>query len=55
MFGADVAFVMTVGSVMEQIGWAVINNLHILFAAAIGGNWLKIVPEVHSQPLSHLS
>lgn len=41
MFGADVAFVMTVGSVMEQIGWAVINNLHILFAAAIGGNWAK--------------
>lgn len=35
MFGADVAFVMTVGSVMEQIGWAVINNLHILFAAVI--------------------
>ena len=26
---------------MEQIGWAVINNLHILFAAAIGGNWAK--------------
>ena len=41
MFGTDVAFVMTVGSVMEQIGWAVINNLHILFAAAIGGNWAK--------------
>ena len=41
MFGADVAFVMTIGSVMEQIGWAVINNLHILFAAAIGGNWAK--------------
>lgn len=41
MFGADVGFVMTIGSVMEQIGWAVINNLHILFAAAIGGNWAK--------------
>ena len=55
MFGADVEFVMTVGSVMEQIGWAVINNLHILFAAAIVVTGLKIVPEVHSQPLSHLS
>ena len=41
MLGADVSFVMTIGSVMEQIGWAVINNLHILFAAAIGGNWAK--------------
>lgn len=41
MFGADVSFVMTIGTVMEQIGWAVINNLHILFAAAIGGNWAK--------------
>lgn len=41
MFGADVSFVMTIGTVMEQIGWAVISNLHILFAAAIGGNWAK--------------
>ena len=31
----------TVGSVMENIGWAVISNLHILFAAAIGGSWAK--------------
>jgi len=30
-----------VGSVMESIGWAVINNLHILFAVAIGGSWAK--------------
>ncbi len=26
---------------MENIGWAVINNLHILFAIAIGGSWAK--------------
>ena len=32
---------MAVGSVMEQIGWAVIGNLNILFAAAIGGSWAK--------------
>ena len=32
---------MTIGSTMENIGWAVINNLHILFAAAIGGSWAK--------------
>lgn len=39
--GADVGFIMTVGSTMENIGWAIINNLHILFAAAIGGSWAK--------------
>lgn len=38
---ADMAFLQTVGSVMEQIGWAVIGNLHLLFAAAIGGSWAK--------------
>ena len=41
MAGADLDAVVTVGSVMENIGWAVINNLHILFAAAIGGSWAK--------------
>ncbi len=41
MVGADVSFVVTIGGVMENIGWAVINNLHILFAAAIGGSWAK--------------
>jgi len=41
MAGADVSMVMTVGSTMENIGWAVINNLHILFAVAIGGSWAK--------------
>ena len=32
---------ITVGSTMENIGWAIITNLHILFAAAIGGSWAK--------------
>ena len=39
--GADLPALMTVGSTMENIGWAIINNLHILFAAAIGGSWAK--------------
>ena len=41
MCGADMAAVMTIGTTMENIGWAVINNLHILFAVAIGGSWAK--------------
>lgn len=41
MAGADASFLLTVGSTMENIGWAVINNLHILFAVAIGGSWAK--------------
>jgi len=35
------AFLISAGSVMENIGWAVIGNLHLLFAAAIGGSWAK--------------
>ncbi len=41
MAGGDIAAVTTVGSVMENIGWAIISNLHILFAVAIGGSWAK--------------
>ena len=41
MAGADVNTVLMIGSVMENIGWAIINNLHILFAVAIGGSWAK--------------
>lgn len=41
MSGGDIHLVMTVGSTMETIGWAIINNLHILFAVAIGGSWAK--------------
>ena len=41
MAGGDLSLVMMIGSTMENIGWAVINNLHILFAVAIGGSWAK--------------
>ena len=41
MAGGDLSLIMTIGSTMENIGWAVINNLHILFAVAIGGSWAK--------------
>ena len=41
MGGADIHMVMMIGSTMENIGWAIINNLHILFAVAIGGSWAK--------------
>ena len=41
MAGVDINFIFMVGSVMENIGWAIINNLHILFAVAIGGSWAK--------------
>ena len=38
---AAMGLMITVGSTMENIGWAIITNLHILFAAAIGGSWAK--------------
>ena len=41
MAGADISAVVTIGGVMENIGWAIIGNLHILFAVAIGGSWAK--------------
>ena len=37
----DLNLMITIGSTMENIGWAIITNLHILFAAAIGGSWAK--------------
>ena len=39
--GADIPLLLSIGSTMENIGWAFINNLHILFAVAIGGSWAK--------------
>lgn len=41
MAGAQIPLLLTIGSTMESIGWAIINNLSILFAAAIGGSWAK--------------
>ena len=37
----DVDFVKTIARVMEDIGWAIIGNLNLLFAVAIGGSWAK--------------
>lgn len=37
----DLALVKTVANVVEQLGWGIIGNLHILFAVAIGGSWAK--------------
>lgn len=37
----DMALVKTVANVVEQLGWGIIGNLHILFAVAIGGSWAK--------------
>ncbi|ANX14285.1 PTS transporter subunit IICB [Fictibacillus arsenicus] len=41
MSGGDITLVQTIARVMEDIGWAIITNLHILFAVAIGGSWAK--------------
>ncbi|MGN0686848.1 MAG: PTS transporter subunit IIBC [Oscillospiraceae bacterium] len=41
MAGATSSFISSVGSVTESIGWAIIGNLNLLFAAAIGGSWAK--------------
>ncbi|MRX71176.1 PTS transporter subunit IICB [Bacillus lacus] len=41
MSGGDLALVQTIARVMEDIGWGIITNLHILFAVAIGGSWAK--------------
>ena len=38
MIDPNAAILVTVGGVIEQIGWGVINNLHLLFALAIGGS-----------------
>lgn len=37
----DVDFVKTIARVMEDIGWAIIGNLNLLFAVAIGGSWAR--------------
>lgn len=41
MAGGEIQLVSSIGSITENIGWAIINNLHILFAVAIGGSWAK--------------
>ena len=41
MMSPDMAFLVTTGGVIENIGWGIIGNLHLLFALAIGGSWAK--------------
>lgn len=41
MFAGDMQLILTTAGVIEDLGWAVIVNLHILFAVAIGGSWAK--------------
>ncbi|KGP93243.1 PTS system transporter subunit IICB [Pontibacillus chungwhensis BH030062] len=37
----DLVFMQAFARIMEDIGWSIIGNLHILFAVAIGGSWAK--------------
>lgn len=41
LISPDMQMLITIGSVIESIGWAIIGNLHLLFALAIGGSWAK--------------
>ena len=40
-FGAEAVWLLRIGAIIENIGWAIITNLNILFAVAIGGSWAK--------------
>lgn len=37
----NLGLLVTTGGVLESIGWAIIGNLHLLFALAIGDSWAK--------------
>ncbi|MDY4760467.1 PTS transporter subunit IIBC [Streptococcus thoraltensis] len=41
LINPDSPLLANIGNVVAQIGWAVIGNLHLLFALAIGGSWAK--------------
>ncbi|MDT2828838.1 PTS transporter subunit IIBC [Enterococcus viikkiensis] len=41
LIDANLGWLVTTGGVIENIGWAIIGNLHLLFALAIGGSWAK--------------
>lgn len=41
ILGAEVTWLLRIGTIIENIGWAIITNLNILFAVAIGGSWAK--------------
>lgn len=41
LISPDMQMLITIGGVVESLGWAIIGNLHLLFALAIGGSWAK--------------
>lgn len=41
MANTDIEIIKTAAAIIENIGWAIISNLNILFAVAIGGSWAK--------------
>ncbi|MCL9777269.1 PTS transporter subunit IIBC [Vibrio methylphosphonaticus] len=41
MYAGGIGAIETLGTIMENIGWGIIVNLHLLFAVAIGGSWAK--------------
>jgi len=41
LINENLSWLVTTGGVVENIGWAIIGNLHLLFALAIGGSWAK--------------
>lgn len=41
MSAGDTAILLTTARIIEDLGWGIIVNLHVLFAVAIGGSWAK--------------
>ena len=41
MLNTTIPIVARIAAITEDIGWAIIGNLNILFAVAIGGSWAK--------------
>lgn len=41
MVTGDIQIILSIGTIMESMGWSIIGNLHVLFAVAIGGSWAK--------------
>ena len=41
LINPDSELLIRIGNIIAQIGWGIINNLHLLFALAIGGSWAK--------------
>lgn len=41
LINENLSWLVTTGGVVENVGWAIIGNLHLLFALAIGGSWAK--------------